>query len=205
MGPLAITLMMGGAVAAFCALCFRKLSVLRALGPDVRWDAPSQRLASVLRNGFLQSRMIRREWRSGLMHATLFTGFMVLLVRKIELIVIGYDEPFVYTGLLGGLFAAGKDVIEIALIAALAYAFYRRYLLRPVRLEPNREALLVLSLISAIVLTDLAYDGFRFALFSAADAAIAEERAFAFAGSALDRRSLTGTAGARRRRVNYAA
>ncbi len=185
MGPLGITLLMAAAFAGFAALALRKLAILPHLQPEVRWDAPWARLGTVLRNGFLQSRMIRRDWKPGLMHATIFAGFLVLIVRKLQLIAIGYDEPFVYSGIAGGIFATLKDVIEIALLVALAYAFHRRYVRRPMRLEPNREALLILLLITAIVLTDLAFDGFRFALFAGSDAGIAHERRFAFAGSAL--------------------
>jgi len=36
------------------------------------------------------------------MHAVIFLGFMTLLVRKVQLIVIGYHEPFVYPGLAAG-------------------------------------------------------------------------------------------------------
>src|SRR4029079_9909312 len=43
----------------------------------------------------------------------------------------------------------------------------------------------VLGLIIAIMVTDLAFDAFRFALFSASDPALAHERTFAFAGGAL--------------------
>jgi Fe-S oxidoreductase len=75
--------------------------------------------------------------------------------------------------------------VELAVLAALAYAFWRRYVLRPRRLERNREALLVLVLITVIMFTDLAFDGFRFALLSGSDAGIAHERAFAFVGSAI--------------------
>ena len=50
------------------------------------------------------------------------------------------------------------------MIVAVLYAFYRRFVLRPPRLERNREAILVLSLILAIMVTDFAFDGFRFAL-----------------------------------------
>ena len=185
MGPLALTLLLAAALAGFATLTARKLLILRALQPDMRWDRPAARLASVLRNGFLQQRMIRRDWKPGLMHATIFAGFLVLLARKVELLVMGYHESFVYGGLVGDVFASVKDVVELALLVALAYAFYRRYVRRPVRLEPNREALLILCLITAIVVTDLAFDAFRFARFAATDAAIAHERAFAFAGSAL--------------------
>jgi Fe-S oxidoreductase len=130
--------------------------------------------------------MIRGEWRPGLMHAVIFLGFLALLARKLQLIAIGYDETVAFGGIVGGLFAAGKDVVEVAVLAACGYALYRRFVVKPRRLEPNREALLVLGLIAAIMLTDLAFDAFRFALLSGENA-IAHERAYAFLGDALAR------------------
>ena len=182
MSPLGITALMLAAFAGFGYLAARKLTIVAALQPEVRWDRPLERLKSVLVNGFLQDRMIRRDWKPGLMHAGIFLGFMALLARKLQLIVIGYHEPFVYPGIIGSLFTAGKDAVEIIVLAALAYAFWRRYVIRPARLEPNREALLVLSLILAIMITDFLFDGFRFARFAGTDPAIAHEREWAFAG-----------------------
>ncbi|MDP1900286.1 MAG: (Fe-S)-binding protein [Rubrivivax sp.] len=183
MSPLGITLLMLVSFAGFGYLTWRKLSIVAHLQPEVRWDHPAARLKAVLFNGFMQQRMIARDWKPGLMHTVIFLGFMALLLRKVQLIVIGYHEPFVYPGLLGGLFAALKDVVEVAILGALVYAFYRRYVAPPKRLEPNREALLVLVLITIIIISDLLYDGFRFALFSSTDAGIAHERSFAFLGS----------------------
>lgn len=185
MSPLAITLLMLAGFAGFALLAWRKLSLLAALQPEVRWDAPLERLRSVLVNGLAQRRMIAREPAAGLMHAVIFLGFMALLARKLQLIAIGYDADFVFPGLAGGLFAALKDGVELAVLGALAYAFWRRYVLKPKRLEHNREALLVLVLITVIMLTDLAFDGFRFALFASRDAGIAHEASFAFAGNAI--------------------
>ena len=182
MSPLGISLLLIVAVAGFGYLTARKLRIVASLAPEPRFDHPGARLASVVTNGFLQSRMIRREWKPGLMHAAIFLGFMALLARKVQLIIIGYHEPFVYPGIVGGMFAGGKDVVEIAVLIALAYAYWRRYVLKPKRLESNREALLILSLILAIMITDLLFDGFRFALFAASDPGIAHDRDFAFAG-----------------------
>ena len=153
MSPVAISLLMLAAFAGFGSLAARKLAIVAALAPEDRFDHPGARLRAVLTNGFLQQRMIRRDWKPGIMHAVIFLGFMALLVRKLQLIVIGYDEPFVYPGLAGGAFAAAKDVVELAVLVALAYAFWRRYVTKPARLEPNREALLILSLITAIMVT----------------------------------------------------
>jgi len=183
--PLGITLLMLAGFAGFAWLAWRKLAIVVRLQPEVRWDHPAARLKAVLVNGFLQQRMLARDWKPGLMHAVIFLGFMALLLRKLQLIAIGYHEPFVFPGLAGGLFAALKDLVEVAVLAALSYAFWRRYVRPPRRLEPNREALLVLVLITVIMVTDLLYDGFRFALFAATDAGIAHERTFAFAGGAV--------------------
>jgi Fe-S oxidoreductase len=185
MGPIAITLLMLAGFAGFGWLAWRKLALLAKLQPEHRRDRPGERLKAVLVNGFLQRRMIAREPRAGVMHAVIFLGFMALLARKLQLIAIGYHESFVFQGLAGGAFAALKDGVEVAVLAALAYAFWRRYVLKPRRLERNREALLVLVLITVIMVTDLLFDGFRFALLAAGDAGIAHERSFAFAGSAI--------------------
>ncbi len=185
MSPIGITLLMAIALAGFGWLAWRKLGIVMRLRPEVRWDHPWTRIRRVLVVGLLQSRMIHGEPAAGIMHCVIFTGFLALLARKVQLIIIGYQPDFVYPGWPGAMFAGGKDVVELAVLAAVLYAFYRRFVQKPARLEPNREAVLVLSLIAAIMVTDLAFDAFRFALFAPTDPAIAHERNFAFAGAAL--------------------
>ena len=70
------------------------------------------------------------------------------------------------------MFASVKDLIELAVLSAVGYALWRRLVQKPVRLERNREALAILSLIAAIMITDFLFDGFRFALKVAADPAL---------------------------------
>jgi len=185
MSPVGTSLLMLLALAGFGALTWRKLRIVVALQPEPRWDAPAQRLRSVLMNGLLQRRMVQREWRPGLMHAVIFVGFMSLLLRKLQLIAIGYDEGFVFHGMFAGPFAAFKDGIEVAVTLAVLYGLWRRLVLRPARLESNREALWVLGLILLIMLTDFAFDGLRFARLGASLPGIAHERDFAFVGAAL--------------------
>src|SRR6188768_3400561 len=156
MSPVGITLLLIAAFAGFVGLAYRKLSIVARLQPEVRWDHPRARLWTLVRMGFLQARMIRGEWRPGIMHAVIFAGFLALLARKLQLIAIGYDEAVAFGGLVGGLFAAGKDMVEAAVLAACGYAFYRRFVVKPARLERNREALVVLGLIVTIMATDFA-------------------------------------------------
>ena len=184
MGPWAITLLMIAGFAGFAALAWRKLAIVAALQPEVRWDRVGERLGRLATMGFGQSRMVAGEWKPGIMHAAIFLGFMTLLVRKLNLIAIGYDPLVVIPGVLGGLYAVAKEFVEVAVLAAVLYAFWRRFVLKPRRLEPNREAILILSLILVIVVTDFLFDGFRFVVF-AAEPGIVHERAFAPVGSAL--------------------
>jgi len=185
MGPAAITALLLLATTAFLALAWRKLRIVVALRPENRWDAPLARLRTVAVNGVLQRRMVKREWRPGVMHAVLFVGFLSLLLRKLQLLAIGYDELAAFPEWFAGPFAAFKDAIEIAVVIAVLYALHRRFVARPPRLEPNREAILVLGLILAIMVTDFAFDGFRFALLADRASPIAHERASAFAGGAV--------------------
>ena len=120
MGPAAISVLMLLAVAGFTLLAWRKLRIVAALQPEARFDRPLERLRSVVVNGFLQRRMVRREWRPGLMHAVLFLGFCSLLLRKLQLIAIGYRESAAFPDAFGGPFAAFKDAIEIAVVARRA-------------------------------------------------------------------------------------
>ncbi|HEY5808960.1 MAG TPA: (Fe-S)-binding protein [Povalibacter sp.] len=179
MSPIGITVLLLAAFSAFVALTARKLRIVAALAAENRFDQPLARLGSVLRNGLMQSRMVKREWRPGLMHAVIFLGFMSLLVRKLQLVVIGFDPHFAFSGWVGNAFTVGKDVVELAVLLAVGYAFWRRLVLKPTRLEPNKEGLLVLSLIAIIMISDLAFDAFRFALLSDNVPAIAHERAYA--------------------------
>lgn len=185
MSPIGISLLMLLALAGFGWGVWRKGAIVLALQPEVRWDAPWQRLRSVLLNGLLQQRMVQREWKPGVMHAVIFLGFMSLLLRKLQLIAIGYSEGAAFAPWFGGPFAAFKDAVEVAVTLAVLYGLWRRFVLKPARLEPNREAVLVLSLILAIMLTDFAFDGFRFALLAERFPDIAHERDWAFAGGAV--------------------
>ena len=184
MGPIVFSLIFISAMMGFFHFTFRKLSITRGLQPEVRWNKVGSRLKRVISMGFFQSRMIKGDRKAGIMHTIIFWGFSILLVRKIQLFIIAYDEFFVYPGLVGGLYATLKDLTELAVICAVGYAFYRRLVLKPKRLESNREAMFILSLIMTIMVTDFLYDAFKFANYSHLPG-IAHEQSFAFIGGIL--------------------
>jgi Fe-S oxidoreductase len=185
MNPLAISLLFAAGLLAFGALAWHKLAIVAALAPDNRFDHAGQRLLRLLKMGFGQSRLLSGEFRSGLMHVAIFFGFITLLVRKLHLIVIGYSESATIPGAFGAGYTAWKDFVELAVLVAVGYGYWRRFVSKPRRLEPNREVLLVLALITLIMLTDFGFDAFRFAKLAPADPAIAHEQAWAWIGGPL--------------------
>ena len=183
MSPLFISLLMAAGFAVFGVMAWRKLAIVAALAPDNRFDRLGERTVRLLKMGIGQSRLLTGDFRPGLMHAVIFVGFMTLLVRKLHLIVIGYWPEAVIPGAFGAAYTAWKDFVELAVLAAVAFGFWRRFVRRPRRLEPNREAVLVLGLITLIMLTDFGFDAFRFAKLAPVDAG-----SRARAGVGVDRR-----------------
>jgi Fe-S oxidoreductase len=185
MSPILITLLMLTGFAIFAAIAWRKLAIVAALAPENRLDDPGRRLLRLATMGFGQSRLIAGDWRPGVMHAVIFVGFLTLLVRKLHLIVIGFDPLATIPGTFGGLYTGWKDGVELAVLLAVGYGFWRRFVRRPRRLEPNREAIVVLTLIAAIMITDFGFDAFRFALLAPTHAGIAHEQSWAWIGGPL--------------------
>ena len=125
MSPFGISGLLALSLLAFLSLSWRKLGIVVALQPEVRWNQPLRRLRTVLANGLFQRRMLAGDRYAGLMHAVMFVGFLSLLVRKVHLLVIGFDETHAVGGVLGDAFTVWKDWIEIAVLAAVVdWLFY---------------------------------------------------------------------------------
>ena len=158
----------------------------RALRPKSAGTIRARACASVLVNGLLQSRMVRGEWKPGLMHAVIFLGFLALLARKLQLFAIGYDESVAFPGLAGGLFAAFKDGVEAAVLARV-----RLRALPPLRPEARAPGAQPRGAAGPRAHRGDHAHRLRLRRASAsrccrrADPAIAHERAFAFIGDAL--------------------
>lgn len=185
MSPILISIMLLASIAGFLYFSKIKLQIVGNLQKEVRWDNPAARIWRVITFGFLQERMIKGDFKAGFMHLIIFYGFTTLLFRKIQLVICGYDATFAYPGTFGAVYAAFKDFIELAVIVAVCYALYRRIVIKPKRLEPNKEAFLILSMIMTIMVTDFLYDGFKFAIYTDAEQfpLIVHEREYAFVGN----------------------
>lgn len=171
MNPLVMTLLLVISLTVFGRTMARKIALLRALEPIDRTNHLKERLKNMFTLAIGQKRLVgrARERSSGVMHALIFWGFCILLVRSIQLygegFQIGFHLPFLGDGHLSGyLYIALKDIIEGVVLAMILWALFRRAVLKPVRMHNTFEAYLVLTLIGMLMVSDLLYDGARFNL-----------------------------------------
>ena len=159
----ALLLLVAGAFFAFTMA--RRLVPLLALRRDDRTDRPGERLASLLRYGLGQQRMVDpEERRAGVMHVVLFAAFLVLALRTVTLFGMGFHEEF-HLPLLGpgsplaGAYLFLKDVAVLAALAAALGFLWRRLVTKPDRITLSWEGTLILGFIAGLMVTDVLFDG----------------------------------------------
>jgi Fe-S oxidoreductase/nitrate reductase gamma subunit len=130
------------------------------------FDRPWDRFKSLMVLGFAQKRLMYKRW-AGLMHVTIFFGFLVVFTRTCTLVGRGFSEDFHLPLLGGGLglaYAFLKDTFAILVLLAVLYAIWRRLVVKPSRLHLSFEAVLVLVWIAALMVTDFLADAALFIL-----------------------------------------
>src|SRR5450432_2191589 len=139
--------------AGFFALNVQRLTAYLNLGVDEdRTDHPLTRIKNVLTIGIAQKKIFR-DPVAGPMHALIFWGFMVLTAGTVEILIAGVYPAFSYAMFLPkpvyNLYATSQDIFAVLVIAAVAFALYRRAVLHPKRLEgddlEHTDALIILS------------------------------------------------------------
>ena len=168
------------AVALFAQRALFLVRLMLAGKPTARWDRVPARLLTVIVNVLGQARLLRGDFWPGLMHATIFWGFIVLTLGSIEFFGKGVTEAFSLPLLSNNpVYLILQDAFSVAVIAAIAYAAFRRLVTKPRRLTLSAEGLLILLLIFGLMVTDLTADVGRILL------APAPTDGWQFAGKAL--------------------
>ncbi|MFQ5829312.1 MAG: (Fe-S)-binding protein [Candidatus Methylomirabilia bacterium] len=148
--------------------------------PAVRWDHVPARLGAVLVFVLGQLRLLRNDFWPGLMHATIFWGFLILAVGTLEFFGRGLTEAFFFPFLSDTPgYLVVQDLFSLAVVAAVFYAAFRRLVTKPRRLTLSTEGLVILLLIFLLMVTDLLADAGRIVL------APASPDRWSFAGSAI--------------------
>ncbi len=171
MNPLFMSLLLIVGLAIFGRSMVHKIRLLMALEPADRANHIKARLKNLVVLAMGQKRLVgrKKERTSGLMHALIFWGFCVLMIRSLTL----YGEGFIHGFqlplfgdhyILGYLYIALKDIMEGIVLLTVIYAIIRRAFIKPERLHNTWEAYFVLGMIGVLMISDLLYDGARYNL-----------------------------------------
>ena len=157
------------ALAVF-AYSIRRLVRYLSIGqPDNRFERPGARLKNMLTVAIAQSKILR-EPLAGFMHAFIFWGFLVLLTAVIESIGEGLVEGFSlrFLGALYEPLVFLQDLFCGLVILSVMVALYRRYVIRPKRLEleghSSLDATYILMMIFFIMVSMLGQNAARFVI-----------------------------------------
>jgi Fe-S oxidoreductase/nitrate reductase gamma subunit len=151
-------------IAVFVYSMSRRIRVMLAGQPDDRFRDIGARVRRTLVFAFGQRRMFRDPY-AGFFHILIFSGFLVLLVRTISLVVEGLVPGFVLLpGRFGDVYHLAKDVFSVLVLVGVALAVFRRAFARPKRLDLTLDAWFILVLIALLIVADLAAEGARTAL-----------------------------------------
>ena len=165
--PWVLVFLILSALTAFTMAVWPKLQRLLKAGKENRADQPLKRIFRTLSVAFGQSRLLK-EPKSGWMHAVIFWGFLILLVRAGEFFFIGLfpniESHFSVTAPLVLPYLWIKDGVVFMVTLAVLYALYRRLVIRPNRLTLSIEGLVILNLILVIAASDILFDSAFIAL-----------------------------------------
>jgi Fe-S oxidoreductase len=130
------------------------LALLRKAAPEKRFDRWGERLRRTLVYALGQKRILH-DPTTGLMHAFIFWGFCILAVQTASLFLGALVPGLEFARRLGSWYAWPKDIFIVLVLLAVLYAFFRRLVLRPFRVDESAEAYFVLFLITVLMLTDM--------------------------------------------------
>jgi len=157
------------AALAYLAVSLRQRVRLWRRGvAEARGDHPARRLAMVARYVLGQSKVVRERY-AGLMHAALFYGFLTLFgVTLVIFVEEDFTAPIAGLHFIHGTFylvwSLIADLGGVVLLIGLAMAAYRRYVLRPERLDTRPTDTAALSLLAVIALSGFAGEAMRIAI-----------------------------------------
>ncbi|MCJ7811403.1 MAG: (Fe-S)-binding protein, partial [Dehalococcoidia bacterium] len=145
-----------------------RIALLLVGKPDHRFDRLWERSVSFVPLVLAIWRVLRpRYWYSGVLHLAIFWGFLTFQVNTINFFLEGFREDAALLSWAGGLYTAYfplMQVFEVLVVVGVVMAIARRQIVKPPRLTLNWDALVILSFIGLLMVTDLIATGFRIAI-----------------------------------------
>ncbi|MBI3746849.1 MAG: (Fe-S)-binding protein [Chloroflexi bacterium] len=166
--PLVFVLFWGAATFFALAMArhLRIFAAARPAGPSPTGSLGA-RTVGLVRYAFVQTKMFK-DLRAGLMHFGIFWGFILLTIGTANIVTGGVIEAVIripFRGLVWAAVLAMQDVVAVIVIGSILWAFERRLISKPSRLELNNDALLILSMIAGLVAAELFAQVFQVAAY----------------------------------------
>lgn len=130
--------------------------------PEVRWDKPWDRIKSLFSNTVLHLSILKEAY-PGIMHLAIFYGFLVLAGGTAVVLLQADLGLHVFYGPFYLWLSLALDVLGLAAIAGLLLALFRRYVLRPKRLDSTGDDAVILIGLLAILVSGFLIEGLRMA------------------------------------------
>ncbi|HSE96010.1 MAG TPA: (Fe-S)-binding protein, partial [Methylomirabilota bacterium] len=159
------------AVGVFALGLAQRVALWRAGTAESRFDRLPERIRFLLRHGVLQARLLSQRY-PGVMHALVFWGFGVLFLGTV-LATIDYDVtlrlPFgLDFKLLQGpfylVYELALDLFGLFFVIGLGLALYRRFVVRPARVDATPAFAAVLGVLFVINVTGFVLEACRLAV-----------------------------------------
>ncbi|HEV8614109.1 MAG TPA: heterodisulfide reductase-related iron-sulfur binding cluster [Methylomirabilota bacterium] len=156
------------AIAIFVYGMWQRVRLWRAGGPEHRLDRIPDRITLVAKHALGQVRTLSQAY-PGVMHAIMFWGFLALFMGTV-LATIDWDVTlplFGYKLLKGSFYLVYETVLDLFglfFVIGLGMAVWRRFVVRPARVDPTARFARVLALLFVINLTGFVMEACRLAV-----------------------------------------
>ena len=155
--------------ACFAWIVARRLTPLLRAESDFRFDRPLARIGMLARYWLGQWKHPRYRM-AGVIHISIFAGFIILVIRAFSLLILGVNERFVAPGLsgsMGHLYGILKDYAATVVFLSICVAALRRLIFKPSRYAvPEKygrgraaDAIFLLALIGLLMAADGLFEG----------------------------------------------
>jgi Fe-S oxidoreductase len=146
----------------------RRLNVLYRLmlahsGTDDRLSEIPARIKTALVN-VLGQKAVLRDWKPGLMHATIFWGFLIICVGTLEQFLSTIYAPLNFEFIGHAAYRAFVfiyDIFTLGVLVGVIYAFYRRVIVRPSQLGQSPDAIYILIFTGGLMIAIFLMNAFN--------------------------------------------
>ncbi|MFZ5642009.1 MAG: heterodisulfide reductase-related iron-sulfur binding cluster [Bacillota bacterium] len=154
---------LAAALAVFGYAIRRRAQHLMLGRPENRMDNLGRRVLEFIVLVLGQKKILKEKF--GIVHFVIFWGFIVISLGTLQFIGEGLREGFKIP-LLGSspYFYLIKDIMSILVLVAVGAAAFRRFVIRPQRLEANLDSAVILLMIAGLIITELIAGGLGQAL-----------------------------------------